>query len=154
MPDWKTPFEEIQIGKGRKVKDGTDLAILSFGPLGNFALKACEELEKQGINAGLFDMRFAKPLDEALLHEIFSTYDRVMTLEDGCLQGGFGSAVLEFMIDNGYTSQVKRLGISDTIVEHGEPAELYQECGLDTAGIIAASIEFMQRQSRIASILN
>ena len=71
MPDWKTPFEEIKIGKGRKVKDGNDLAILSFGPLGNFALKACEELEKQGINAGLFDMRFAKPLDEALLHEVF-----------------------------------------------------------------------------------
>lgn len=154
MPDWKTPFEEIKIGKGRKVRGGNDLAILSFGPLGNFALKACEELENQGIRAGLFDMRFAKPLDEALLHEIFSTYDRVMTLEDGCLQGGFGSAVLEFMIDNGYSSQVKRLGIPDAIVEHGEPGELYQECGIDTAGIIAASIEFVQRQSKVASILH
>ena len=99
-------------------------------------------------------MRFAKPLDEAMLHEIFSSYDRVMTLEDGCLQGGFGSAVLEFMIDNGYTSQVKRLGIPDSIVEHGEPAELYKECGIDTAGIVVASIEFLQRQSRVASILN
>ena len=77
-----------------------------------------------------------------------------MTLEDGCLQGGFGSAVLEFMIDNGYTSQVKRLGIPDAIVEHGEPAELYEECGIDTAGIIATSIEFVQRESKVASVLH
>ena len=123
MPDWKMPFEEIVIGKGRKLRNGSDLAILSLGPLGNFALNACEELQSQGIDAALFDMRFAKPLDEAMLHEIFSSYERVMTLEDGCLQGGFGSAVLEFMIDNGYTSLVKRLGISDAIVEHGEPQE-------------------------------
>jgi 1-deoxy-D-xylulose-5-phosphate synthase len=148
MPDWKTPFAEIKIGKGRKIKDGTELAILSFGPLGNFALQACEELERQGINAGHFDMRFAKPLDEAMLHEIFSSYDRVITLEDGCLQGGFGSAVVEFMIDNGYTSHVKRLGIPDTIVEHGEPQELYQECGLDVKGIAGAATEFMKTSRR------
>ena len=154
MPDWRTPFEEIKIGEGRKIKAGSDLAILSLGPLGNFAVKACEELERQGIHAGLFDMRFAKPLDEALLHEIFQSYNRIMTLEDGCLQGGFGSAVLEFMTDNGYNSQVKRLGIPDSIVEHGEPAELYQECGIDTPSIVAASMEFMQRQSRVASVLH
>nr|WP_295929554.1 1-deoxy-D-xylulose-5-phosphate synthase [uncultured Dyadobacter sp.] len=141
MPDWKMPFEEIVIGKGRKLRNGSDLAILSLGPLGNFALNACEELQSQGIDAALFDMRFAKPLDEAMLHEIFSSYERVMTLEDGCLQGGFGSAVLEFMIDNGYTSQVKRLGISDAIVEHGEPQELYKECGIDVKGIVQAAAE-------------
>ena len=140
--------------KVTKIKDGSDLAILSFGPLGNFALQACEELEKQGINAGLFDMRFAKPLDEALLHEIFSSYDRVMTLEDGCLQGGFGSAVLEFMIDNEYASQVKRLGIPDSIVEHGEPSELYKECGIDTEGILSAAIEFVGRRSKTASVIH
>lgn len=153
MPDWRTPFEEMKIGKGRKIKDGGDLAILSFGPLGNFALQACGELDNQGINAGLFDMRFAKPLDEALLHEIFSAYDRVITLEDGCLQGGFGSAVLEFMIDNGYTSQVNRLGIPDSIVEHGEPSELYHECGLDAAGIYAAALEMIQQSSRRVSAI-
>lgn len=152
MPDWKTPFEEITIGKGRKIRNGSNLAILSLGPLGNFALDACEELHNQGIDAALFDMRFAKPLDQALLHEIFSSYDRVMTLEDGCLQGGFGSAIVEFMIDNGYSSQIKRLGIPDSIIEHGEPGELYHECGIDKAGIIAAAIEFIQMPTRIASI--
>lgn len=152
MPDWKTPFEEIAIGKGRKIRNGSNLAILSLGPLGNFALDACEELHNQGIDAALFDMRFAKPLDQALLHEIFSSYDRVMTLEDGCLQGGFGSAIVEFMIDNGYSSQIKRLGIPDSIIEHGEPGELYHECGIDKAGIIAAAIEFIQMPTRIASI--
>jgi 1-deoxy-D-xylulose-5-phosphate synthase len=147
MPQWKTPFEAIQIGKGRQIRKGSDVAILSFGPLGNFALQACELLEKQGIYAGLYDMRFAKPLDEALLHEIFSSFDKVMTLEDGCLQGGFGSAVVEFMTDNAYSSQVKRLGIADSIVEHGEPHELYQECGLDSTGIVNSVKELMAAKS-------
>lgn len=155
MSQWKTPFEEIQIGKGRKIKDGLDLAILSFGPLGNFALSAADELQTRGISAALFDMRFAKPLDEALLHEIFTSYDRVITLEDGCLQGGFGSAVIEFMVDNGYSSQVKRLGIPDSIIEHGEPHELYKECGIDAAGISKAAIEFISgkvQSIRVAAI--
>ncbi|WAC11009.1 1-deoxy-D-xylulose-5-phosphate synthase [Dyadobacter pollutisoli] len=143
MPQWKTAFEEITIGKGRLVKKGSDIAILSFGPLGNFAQQACDLLEKQGISPGLYDMRFAKPLDEPLLHEIFSVFDKVVTVEDGCLQGGFGSAVVEFMIDNNYSSQIKRLGIPDNIVEHGEPNELYQECGLDTAGIVNSVTELM-----------
>lgn len=143
MPQWKTAFEEITIGKGRLIKKGSDIAILSFGPLGNFAQQACDLLEKQGISAALYDMRFAKPLDQALLHEIFTAFDKVVTLEDGCLQGGFGSAVVEFMIDNNYSSQIKRLGIPDSIVEHGEPNELYQECGLDTAGIANSVTELM-----------
>jgi 1-deoxy-D-xylulose-5-phosphate synthase len=148
MPNWKTAFEEMKIGKGRTIKEGTDLAILSFGPVGNFALQACEQLEKQGVYIGLYDMRFAKPLDEALLHEIFSRYTNIITLEDGCLQGGFGSAVLEFMVDRGYSIAVKRLGISDSIIEHGEPHELYHECGIDSAGIIQSVQEMMNAESK------
>ncbi|NIJ56104.1 1-deoxy-D-xylulose-5-phosphate synthase [Dyadobacter arcticus] len=143
MPQWETDFEEVKIGTGRKVLEGNDLAILSLGPGGNFAQKACEELRLQGISVGLYDMRFAKPLDEALLHEIFKRFDRIVTLEDGCLQGGFGSAVIEFMSDNGYNSNVKRLGVSDIVIEHGEPNELYQECGIDTAGIVRSVNEML-----------
>ncbi|CAG5071950.1 1-deoxy-D-xylulose-5-phosphate synthase [Dyadobacter sp. CECT 9623] len=135
MPQWKTPFEEITIGRGRNVRAGKDVAILSFGPLGNSANQACDSLEKKGISAALYDMRFAKPLDEKLLHEIFTSFERIVTVEDGCLQGGFGSAVLEFMVDNGYSNLVKRIGVPDTIVEHGEPQELYHECGMDANGI-------------------
>ncbi|KQS32549.1 1-deoxy-D-xylulose-5-phosphate synthase [Dyadobacter sp. Leaf189] len=149
MPQWKTPFEEIEIGRGRKIKGGSDAAILSFGPLGNFAATACYLLEDQGISAALYDMRFAKPLDKKLLLEIFSSFDRIVTLEDGCLQGGFGSAVLEFMNDSGYSCRVKRLGIPDTIIEHGEPHELYHECGLDTAGIISSVKELIGTQDEL-----
>lgn len=143
MPNWKTPFEKIKIGTGRKIKDGSDMAILTLGPIGNFAETACEELDAQGIHAALYDMRFVKPLDETLLHQIFSKFDRVITIEDGCLQGGFGSAVLEFMVDHGYHSRVKRLGIPDVIIEHGEPSDLYKECGFDVDGIISAAKELM-----------
>ncbi|QRR02920.1 1-deoxy-D-xylulose-5-phosphate synthase [Dyadobacter sandarakinus] len=142
MPEWRTAFEEIQIGKGRLVREGEDVAVLSFGPIGNLANAACDQAGKFGVSAALYDMRFAKPLDETLLHEIFSKFDRVITLEDGCLQGGFGSAVIEFMVDHGYTAQLKRLGIPDSIVEHGEPIELFHECGIDTSGILAAITDF------------
>ena len=143
MPQWKTSFQEIEIGTGRKMKAGTDMAILSLGPIGNFAKQACDILKIEGIDAALYDMRFVKPLDEKMLHEIFTNFDKVITIEDGCLQGGFGSAVMEFMVDHGYSSRLKRLGIPDGIVEHGEPAELYHECGFDTEGIVKHAIELM-----------
>lgn len=152
MSQWETPFEEIKIGTGKKIRDGKDLAILSFGPLGNYANTACEKLEKEGISVALYDMRFAKPLDKALLHEIFANFERIVTLEDGCLQGGIGSAIGEFMIDNSYNSRIKRLGIPDTIIEHGEPLELYHECGIDTEGIMIAVIEFMSNVNAFNSI--
>jgi len=136
MVDWKKPFQKIEIGKGRIIKEGNDVAILSFGAIGSLVFKACSELEKLGISAAHYDMRFVKPLDETMLHSIFSKFDKVITLEDGCLQGGFGSAVLEFMVDNGYTSQVKRLGIPDVYVEHGSQKELYIECGYFTTDVI------------------
>lgn len=138
MADWKRPFQKLEIGKGRKIKDGEEVAILTIGHIGNYAVKACEMLEKEGLNPAHYDLRFVKPLDEAMLHEVFQKFDRVITVEDGCLQGGMGSAVLEFMIDNGYNAKVKRLGIPDRIVEHGEQIELQRECGFDPAGIANA----------------
>jgi len=142
IPDWRTPFEEIEIGKGRKIKDGEELAILTFGHIGNYAVEACAKLAKKGINPAHYDLRFAKPLDEELLHEVFATFKKIITVEDGCIQGGIGSAVLEFMADHNYYAEVRRLGIPDHIVEHGEQAELHKECGFDTDGLIR-SVESM-----------
>ncbi len=142
MPDWRTPFEEIEIGKGRKIKDGEELAILTFGHIGNYAVEACAKLAKKGINPAHYDLRFAKPLDEELLHEVFATFKKIITVEDGCIQGGIGSAVLEFMADHNYFAEVRRLGIPDHIVEHGEQSDLHKECGFDTDGLIR-SVESM-----------
>lgn len=138
MPNWRTLFEEIKIGQGRKIKDGEDIAILTFGHIGNYAVEACDQLEKQGINPAHYDLRFAKPLDEEMLHEVFSTFKKIITIEDGCIQGGIGSAVLEFMADNNYAAELKRLGIPDEIVEHGEQIDLHRECGFDPDGIVTA----------------
>jgi 1-deoxy-D-xylulose-5-phosphate synthase len=143
MPNWKTPFERIEIGKGRMIQNGEGVAILSIGAIGNYAVKAAQLLEKEGINPALFDMRFVKPLDEALLHQIFSRFDRVLTVEDGCLMGGFGSAIVEFMADNDYTARVRRLGIPDAVIEHGEQIELHRECGFDPEGIANAVRELL-----------
>ena len=136
LSDWKTPFEEIPIGKGRKLKDGQDIAILTIGHPGNFATAAIRELKMDGLNPAHYDMRFVKPLDEALLHEVFSKYDKVITVEDGTVTGGFGSAILEFMAQHNYKASVKILGIPDEIVEHGTPKELYRECGYDAQAIV------------------
>jgi len=144
LSTWRTPMEEITIGTGRKIKDGEELAILSIGHIGNYAVQACARLLEKGIDVAHFDMRFAKPLDEQLLHEIFSTFTKIVTIEDGCIQGGFGSAILEFMSDNGYHAQVRRLGIPDRIVEHGEQIELHQECGFDPEGIEKAVVEMLE----------
>lgn len=140
MPEWKTPLEMIEIGKGRKVRDGSDLAIISIGHIGNLALEACERLESEGISVALYDGRFAKPIDEEMLHEVFNQFDRVLTLEDGCIMGGFGSAILEFAADHDYKSRIRRLGIPDRVVEHGEQIELFRECGYDQEGIYKACV--------------
>lgn len=138
LPDWKRPLNELQIGKGRKICDGEDVAILTIGHVGNFAVEACKELNSDGITPAHYDLRFVKPLDEELLHEVFTRFNNVITVEDGCLQGGMGSAVLEFMADNGYKANVLRLGIPDEIIEHGEQPELWALCGYDTPSIIQA----------------
>lgn len=114
------------------------MAVLSIGHIGNYAVKATQKLAAEGLNPGHYDMRFCKPLDEELLHNILSEYQAIVTVEDGCLQGGFGAAILEFMADHGYSLPVKRLGIPDRVVEHGTQDELYKECGFDADGIAAA----------------
>lgn len=134
--DWKKDFQLIQIGKGRQVIEGESLAILSIGHIGNIAFNAIQSLNKEGIYPSLYDMRFVKPLDEELLHKICNEYSAIITIEDGCLMGGFGSAVLEFMADNQYFIPVKRLGAPDKVIEHGTQKELYKECFYDETAII------------------
>jgi 1-deoxy-D-xylulose-5-phosphate synthase len=138
LPEWRNEIELQEVGKGRLVSDGEEVAILTIGHPGNFAQKAIAGLQQEGLTPAHYDMRYVKPLDEELLHEIFSRFDRVVTVEDGCLMGGFGSAVLEFMTDNGYSASVKRLGIPDQFVAHGSQAEQHAECGYDAAAIAQA----------------
>lgn len=148
MPHWRTPMEEIQIGRGRKLREGDELLLLTIGHVGNYAVEVCNRMAKRNISVGHYDMRFVKPIDEQLLHEAFSTYKKIITIEDGCIQGGFGSAVLEFMADNNYHAEVKRLGIPDRVVEHGEQKELHHECGFDPEGIERAMIEILESVPR------
>src|ERR1700712_4071511 len=124
-------MEEIKIGTGRKLKDGEEIAILTFGHPGNFAASAIRDVKANGINPAHYDVRFVKPLDEELLHEVFSKYNKIITVEDGTVVGGFGSAILEFMAAHNYKAEVKILGIPDAVVEHGTPKELYNEIGID-----------------------
>ena len=146
MPEWKTEMKEIKIGTGRKLKDGKDIAILSFGHPGNFAASAIRDLKADGLNPGHYDMRFAKPLDEALLHEACQNYEKLITVEDGTVEGGIGSAILEFMAQHGYKNDVKILGIPDKLVEHGTPKELHRECGYDAESIKEAVLKVAQEK--------
>lgn len=143
MHNWQTPFETIKIGTGRKLKEGNDIAILSLGHPGNFTTTAIRELRTEGIEAAHYDMRFVKPLDEELLHEVFAKHTKIITVEDGTVAGGFGSAVLEFAAANNYSADIKILGIPDKIVEHGTLKELHAECGYDAAGIANAAREMI-----------
>ena len=149
MPKWRTPMEEIAIGTGRRLRTGRELAILTIGHVGNLAETACARLSDKGIEVGHYDMRFVKPLDEELLHEVFSIYSRVVTVEDGCIQGGFGSAILEFMADHQYHAEVRRLGIPDAVVEHGEQSELQREAGFDADGIEGTVIAMLNSATRV-----
>jgi 1-deoxy-D-xylulose-5-phosphate synthase len=138
MTDWKTPLKEIRIGEGRKVSIGDDVAILTIGHPGNFAQEAIQELKESCISVAHYDMRFVKPIDEVMLHEVFSKFKHVITIEDGCLMGGFGSAVIEFMVDQKYQAEVVRLGIPDEYVHHGTQEELWSDCGFDVPAIVKA----------------
>lgn len=144
MTNWRTPLEEIEIGTGRKLRQGEEVALLTIGHVGNYATEVCERLEKRSVRVAHFDMRFVKPIDEKLLHEVFSTYKKVITVEDGCVEGGFGSAVIEFMADHHYTSEIKRLGIPDAVIEHGEQLELQHEVGFDPEHIEKAVVEMLK----------
>ncbi|MFN9783886.1 MAG: 1-deoxy-D-xylulose-5-phosphate synthase [Sphingobacteriales bacterium] len=144
LPDWKAPFAKIEIGTGRKMKDGDTIAVLSIGHPGNFATQAIRNLKTYGINAAHYDMRFVKPLDEKMLHEVFSKYSKVITVEDGTTIGGFGSAILEFMAAHQYHAEVRMLGIPDRLVEHGTLKQLHRECGYDAQGIEETAREMME----------
>jgi 1-deoxy-D-xylulose-5-phosphate synthase len=140
MPEWRTPLQRVAIGTGRVVREGEagGVAILSIGHIGNYAAKATAALAAEGLDAGHYDMRFCKPLDEEMLLAVARRYRAIVTVEDGCLQGGFGSAVLEFLSEQGVSLPVKRLGIPDRVVEHGTQDQLYKECGFDADGIAHA----------------
>jgi 1-deoxy-D-xylulose-5-phosphate synthase len=145
MQNWKTPFEPIKIGQGRKLRAGKDIAVITIGPIGNEALRACKDLEKKyQISAAHYDLRFVKPLDHSLLHEVFTSFDKIITIEDNSLMGGMGSAVLEFMADNGYQARVKRLGIPDVFVQHGSLEELYRDCAYDYKAVLDEVVNICQ----------
>lgn len=144
MIDWKTPMEFVKPGTGRKLREGDSIAVLTVGPIGNYAVKALDALDIEGIKVAHYDLRYIKPLDENLLHEVFQRYKRIVTVEDASIQGGMGSAVLEFMADHGYSAQVKRLGIPDAWIEHGTQDELYTECGYDEKAIREAVLQWVK----------
>ena len=137
LVDWKCPLEEIPVGRGRKLKEGRDLAVITIGPIGNTAAHAIAQVEKENPKQSTahYDLRFLKPLDEELLHEIGTRFNHIITIEDGIKAGGMGSAVLEFMADHGYSPKLQRIGIPDHFIEHGTAAQLYALCGLDEEGI-------------------
>ena len=139
LTDWRCKLEEIPVGKGRKLRDGSDVAVLTIGPIGNDVLRVIETLEvRNERSVAHYDMRFLKPLDEEILHEVGRHFKRIVTVEDGVRTGGLGTAVLEWMSDHGYSPQVTRLGLPDNFVEHGTVKELRQIVGLDDESIIRA----------------
>ena len=144
--EWKTAMKKIKVGTGRKITSGNDIAILTVGHPGNFAQEAIKELKETGASVAHYDMRFVKPIDEMMLHEVFGKFDKVITVEDGCLMGGFGSAVIEFMADQKYSAEIVRLGIPDAYIQHGTQQELWEECGYDTNAIVATIKEMLNLQ--------
>ena len=145
--DWKKPFVELEIGKARQISEGNDLAILSIGHPGTDVASIVSKLVKENISIAHYDMRFVAPIDTDLLHSVFKKFHYIITVEDGVLKGGFGSSVIEFMSDNGYNSEVRRLGIPDYFVEHGTQEELYRECGYDAEGIEIAIREIIVKKT-------
>lgn len=144
--DWKRPFTEIPVGKGRLIHKGTEIAILTIGITGKFALEAIPLMRKHGLNPSVYDMRFVKPMDDGLLHEVMKSCPFILTVEDGSLAGGFGSAVSEFMTANGYSNRMKSLGIPDRFIDQGTQAELYHECGFDSEGISRAAVNLVGKR--------
>jgi 1-deoxy-D-xylulose-5-phosphate synthase len=151
MTEWKTAMKAVKVGTGRKLNAGEDIAILTIGHPGNFAQEALESLQNFGASIAHYDMRFVKPIDENMLHEVFSKFDKVITIEDGCLMGGFGAAVIEFMADQKYKAEVVRLGIPDEFLHHGTQQELYEDAGFDTKSIIRTVMEMMPELKEQAS---
>jgi 1-deoxy-D-xylulose-5-phosphate synthase len=150
MTEWKTSMKPIKLGTGRKLTSGEDLAILTIGHPGNFAQDAILELKDSEASIAHYDMRFVKPIDETILHEVFSKFDKVITIEDGCIMGGFGSTVIEFMADQAYSAQIVRLGIPDEYIHHGTQKELWADCGFDTKSIVTKIKSMLNIESKVA----
>ena len=142
--EWKQPFEEIVTGKSRTIREGNDIAILTIGNTGLFVKEISNRLTEENIDFAHYDMRFVKPLDEERLHSVFKKFKAVITVEDGTIVGGFGSAVLEFMSENGYTTKLKRLGIPDAFIEQGSPEQLHALCGYGPEGIYSTVISMVK----------
>ncbi len=139
LTDWRKPFEPIVVGKGRKIKEGDDVAVLSIGPIGNLAEQAICSWEKEsGKTAALYDMRFLKPIDTDILNEVGKKYSRIITIENGTVTGGLGTAVVEYMMDNGFTPTIRRLGLPDRFIEHGSTPQLLHICNIDENAVISA----------------
>lgn len=136
--DWSGAFRRMEIGKGTTLRKGEDVAVITIGPVTNDAMKAAEQAAEEGISTEIIDLRFLKPIDEALLHDAGKRFDRIVTVEDGTVEGGMGSAVAEFMTEHGYKTSVIRLGIPDRFIHHGTISELRHMCGYDTEGILDA----------------
>ena len=139
LTDWRKPFEPIVVGKGRRLKKGDDVAVLSIGPIGNLAEQAISTWEKEsGLTAALYDMRFLKPIDTAILKEVGKRYSRIITIENGAVTGGLGTAVMEYMMENGFTPTIRRLGLPDRFIEHGSTPQLLHLCHIDEDAVISA----------------
>ena len=133
--EWRVPMQSIEVGKGRCLRKGTEIAVLSIGPIGHAVKDAIDSLERAEGKVAHYDMRFLKPIDELLLHEVGKQFKEIITVEDGTIYGGLGSTVIEFMNDHGYDAKVLRLGIPDQFVEHGTQSQLYHLLGIDSEGI-------------------
>ena len=147
--DWRNEMQLLPIGKGRKLHEGHDVAVLSIGPIGNEVIKAIKEVEEEGLSVAHYDMIYLKPIDEALLHEVGQTFSRIITVENGVIKGGLGSAVLEFMADHNYTPQIRRIGVPDRFIEQGSIPELYKQCRMDAKSIAVAIREIISKNVNI-----
>ena len=144
LVDWRCPLEAVEVGKGRLMREGNDVAFLTLGPLGKVMESVLDEAAKQGVSVAHYDMRFLKPIDTAILHEVGEKFKYVVTLEDGCVSGGLGSAVVEYMAENGYNPTIKVMGIPDKFIEHGTPEELYRVCGMDKESVLRTILKFKE----------
>ena len=135
LKEWRNTFEALPVGKGRKLKEGKDIAVLSIGPIGYIAKKAIEKAQEEGVDAAHYDMIFLKPIDEEILHEVGKNYKHVVTVENGVIKGGLGTSVSDFMIKNNYHPKVHKIGVPDRFIEHGSIPELYKLCGMDAESI-------------------
>ena len=149
LSDWRKPLEPVVIGTGRKIKEGDDIAVLSIGPIGNLAENAIETWEKEsGKTAALYDMRFLKPIDTSILREVAKKYSRIITIENGAVTGGLGTAVVEYMADNGYNPVIRRMGLPDRFIEHGSTPQLLHLCHLDEDAIISTLSELISEPEK------